>query len=251
MKPEWSLDDYANAIKALPDKAPLEKADLLADTFRIVKEDGLEIFYAPLDYVNRQAQVIIVGITPGWTQMEVAYRQARLDLLAGLSGAQVCRRAKEQARFAGAMRTNLISMLDGIGLPGCLGLSGSEALFSTHVSLLHTTSAIRYPVFVDGKDYTGHRPRLLRHPTLTQFLDTYLAGELQEAGQGLIVPLGQAVSEALAYLVERGVVDQRRCLIGFPHPSGANARRERLFGERKSELERQLRSWFTSGRRRA
>jgi len=247
MKPEWSLDDYANAIKALPDKAPLEKADLLADTFRIVKEDGLEIFYAPLDDVNRQAQVVIVGITPGWTQMEVAYRQARLDLLAGLRSAEVCRRAKEQARFAGAIRTNLISMLNGIGLPECLGLSGSEALFSTHVSLLHTTSAIRYPVFVDGKDYTGHRPRLLRLPTLTQFLDTYLAGELQEAGQGLIVPLGQAVSEALAYLVERGVVDQRRCLIGFPHPSGANARRADLFKERKSRLEQQLRSWFASG----
>ena len=66
-------------------------------------------------------------------------------------------------------------------------------------------------------------------------------------GQGLIVPLGQAVSEALAYLVERGVLDQRRCLIGLPHPSGANARRERLFEERKSGLELQLRSWFASG----
>ena len=52
MKPQWSLDDYANAIKALPGKIPLEKADLLTDTFRIMKEDGLEIFYAPLDTVN-------------------------------------------------------------------------------------------------------------------------------------------------------------------------------------------------------
>jgi len=68
--------------------------------------------------------------------------EARLDLLAGLRSAEVCRRAKEQARFAGAIRTNLISMLDGVGLPGCLGLSGSEALFSTHGSLLHTTSML-------------------------------------------------------------------------------------------------------------
>lgn len=37
MKPVWSLDTYANAIKALPDKVPLEQADLLTDTFRIVK----------------------------------------------------------------------------------------------------------------------------------------------------------------------------------------------------------------------
>jgi hypothetical protein len=173
--------------------------------------------------------------------------EARLDLLAGLRSAEVCRRAKEQARFAGAIRTNLISMLDGVGLPGYLGLSGSEALFSTHGSLLHTTSAIRYPVFVEGKDYTGHRPRLLKHTTLTRFLDTHLAGEFEEASQGLIVPLGQAVSEALAYLVEKRMVDQRRCLIGLPHPSGANARRERLFEERKSRLELQLRSWFASG----
>jgi hypothetical protein len=246
MRQQWLLDDFVHAIKALPEKTPLRKADLLTDDFRIVKEDGLEIFYAPFDYVNRQAKVIVVGITPGWTQMEVAYRQARLDLVAGLGAAEVCRRAKEQAGFAGGMRANLVSMLDGIGLPGYLGLRESGLLFSSHRSLLHTTSAIRYPVFVERKNYTGHRPKLLKHETLRTFLDTHLAQELEEASGAVIVPLGKAVSEALSYLVERGVVDQWRCLIGFPHPSGLNVRRVQQFNERKDRLEGRLQSWFAS-----
>lgn len=246
MRQQWCLDDFVEAIKALPDKTPLQKADLLTDDFRIVQEKDLEIFYAPLDDVNRQAKVMVVGITPGWTQMEIAYRQARLDLFAGLSGTQVCRRAKEQAGFAGGMRANLVSMLDGIGLPGYLGLSDSESLFSSHRSLLHTTSAIRYPVFVGGKNYTGHRPRLLKHETLRTFLDTHLAVELEQANGAVIVPLGKAVSEVLSYMVERGRVDERRCLIGFPHPSGVNVRRTEQFNDRKDALEDRLQSWLAS-----
>lgn len=246
MRQQPSLDEYVYAIKALPERTPLQKTDILIDDFLIYRENELEIYYAPLDYVNPQAKVIIVGITPGWTQMELAYRQARSDLLAGLSGAEVCRRAKQRAGFAGRMRPTLVSMLDDIGLAGQLGLGGSELLFSSHRALLHTTSAIRYPVFADEEDYTGHKPKLLRHEVLRQYIDTLLVEELQAAGEAVIVPSGQAVSEALSYLVERQMLDERRCLIGFPHPSGRNVRRKQQFDERKEELRARLQSWYAS-----
>lgn len=50
------------------------------------------------------------------------------------------------------MRKNLIEMLDGLERPKALGIVSGALLFSDRRDLLHTTSAIRYPVFVDGQN---------------------------------------------------------------------------------------------------
>ena len=40
----------------------------------------LDIFYAPFDYLNRDAKIVIIGITPGLQQMTNAIRAARTEL---------------------------------------------------------------------------------------------------------------------------------------------------------------------------
>jgi hypothetical protein len=155
--------------------------------------------------------------------MEIAYRQARQDLLAGLSATEICRRVKSRASFAGPMRQKLLMMLDQLGLPTLLDISSSESLFHEHYSLLHTSSAIRHPVFINGYNYAGHNPRVLDTSTLCGFIDNMLAEELQRLPQAVIIPLGKSVSTVLKYLTGR--IDRRRCLLGFPHPSGANGHR--------------------------
>ena len=52
--------------------------------------------------------------------MEIAYRCARRALLNNLPFEEVNKHAKQQARFAGPTRRNLIDMLDGLGLPWSL-----------------------------------------------------------------------------------------------------------------------------------
>ena len=94
--------------------------------------------------------MVVVGITPGWAQMEVSLRQARVDLLGGRPLPEVAERAKYAASFAGSMRTNLVAMLDGIGVPGALGIGSAAALFAVHRTLLHPTSIVRYPVHLGG-----------------------------------------------------------------------------------------------------
>lgn len=234
---------FAPSIRALPGRQRLTKDDLLTDEFRLHQEERLAVYYAPFDYVNEGAKVAVVGITPGWTQMEKAYRSARRDLLDGLGPVEVCRRAKQGASFAGSMRTNLISMLDALGLRAYLGIESAASLFSEHHPLLHTTSAVRYPVFVKGRNYTGHSPKLLKTDTLRWYVNNVLARELQRVTHALVVPLGRAVSAMLDHLAETGQLDRDRCLLGFPHPSGANGHRAREFAERRKSLERQLREW--------
>ncbi|MBI3757817.1 MAG: hypothetical protein HY267_07570 [Deltaproteobacteria bacterium] len=234
------FDRYALLIRALPSRERLEKADLLIPEFRLHHDGQLDVYYAPVDYVNETAKVMLLGITPGWTQMEIAYRNVRHDLLDGLSTSEVCQRAKKQASFAGSMRKNLTAMLDGLGVPALLGIPSSESLFSEHRVLLHTSSAIRYPVFVHGRNYAGHSPQILDTPALRWFIDNLLVKELRQVPQAVIIPLGRSVSTVLEYLADKKSIERDRCLLGFPHPSGANGHRVREFEEYRGRLAKQL-----------
>jgi len=208
----------------------------------------LEIFYAPFDPVNLKAKVMIVGITPGWTQLEIALRSAKDSLAGGVTDPEeLGRRAWHTASFAGSMRTNLIEMLDGIDLPQRLqiDLGSTLALFSdSHKHLLRTASVIRCPVFIDGQNYTGHRPKLLETSVLREFAETVLAEQLQQVPSALVVPLGKAVSEVMTMLITQQKLDPRRCLLEFPHPSGANGHRKRQYQEARASMKAQVAAWF-------
>src|SRR5580765_7468404 len=150
-EPNALFQKLAPHMAALPDRNPLTKDDLLIPTFLLHQQGPLQIYYAPFDYLNDRARLVVVGITPGWTQMEIAYRCARRALLNDLPFEEVNKHAKQQARFAGQMRRNLIDMLDGLGLPAVLNIDSSAVLFADSSDLLHTTSAVRYPAFVRGE----------------------------------------------------------------------------------------------------
>jgi len=110
-------NSYKNKIAALPPVGRLEPKHLLNARFLIERSDDIEIYYAPTGYVNRQAELALIGITPGWHQMEIAFRIAREKILKGLGRVAVCRHAKNAAAFSGSMRKNLLEMLDGIDIP--------------------------------------------------------------------------------------------------------------------------------------
>lgn len=234
---------YNDYIKQLP-PGRLAKEILLTNELLIAKEDEVKVYYIPYNSVNEQAKVFIIGITPGFTQMEIAIRQARADMLNGVSEDEMYKRAKRTASFAGTMRTHLISMLDGLGLPDALGISTSASLFAERANLLHTTSVIRYPVFVKSKNYTGHQPDMLKSPLLLPFINGLFAGEVQSVEDALIIPLGKAVSNVLRHLAQDGIVSPDRCLLDFPHPSGANGHRKVQFERLKPVHQQQIREWF-------
>lgn len=233
------LKHYLPCINHLPDPNAINKDDLINSNFLIDKIGDLEMYYAPHnEYINSHAKIVIVGITPGWTQMKAAFRQAKVSLQEEDSLERLMISAKRAAGFAGTMRENLIEMLDQCGVNGAFQLSSSRELFSQNQNLLHTTSVIKYPVFVKEKNYTGYAPKIVQSSLLTKYAYQIFPKEIEKIKENyLLVPLGKAVTEVIEVLVKKGEIPEENCLFGFPHPSGANGHRNKQFQQVKSSLQ--------------
>lgn len=207
--------------------------DLLDPGLLLARDGSMEIYYAPFDYVNESAEVVIVGITPGKTQMKAALEEARRQLTLGRTHEEVRKAAKEAAGFAGSLRPNLVALLDKIGLASALGLPSCAELFTTNRSRLHTCSISTFPTFVDGKDYRG-TPRPLKSNLLRQQIRSHFVPMVQRLSRASFVPLGPVPTEVLSWLTSEGVLSKSQVLEGLPHPSGANAERISYFLGNKS-----------------
>lgn len=208
----------------------------LPQNLLLSSEGNLSVYYAPFDYINSQAKITICGITPGFQQAVLALNKVKEQLLTDATIDEAKKKAKETASFGGAMRNNLISMLDYIGVHKKLGIASSELLFTSHTHLVHYTSALRYPVFINGENYNG-TPNMISNEFLRSHLDKYLIEEIQSLPENcLYVPLGPKVTEAFTHLAAKGVIKTMQVLDGIPHPSGANAERINYFlGKKKRE----------------
>ena len=211
----WCLGRMAEVLVGMP--PIVTEADVLCPELVLYEEGRLSVRYCPFDGVNPEAKVVIVGITPGLRQMFLSCQEAQRALTEGQTGEDVIRRAKAVGGFAGSMRSNLVTMLDGIGLYQKLGIDSTRSLFGEHMNLLSGASAVIYPAFLDGKNYTGS-PGPEAYPLLQAFVDQVLTGALAMTPDAFIIPLGKTVSTILQREVARGALDSKRCLFEFPIP---------------------------------
>lgn len=192
----------------------------------------IEIAYFPVGPVNVDARIAIVGLTPGRQQMRNAWIEARRCLRAGCSELDTLASVKAVAAFSGPMRANLVAMLDSIGVNRLLNVHSTASLWADDVGLTHFTSALRFPVFVDGANYSG-APSMFTTPLLREQLIQGFAAQAETLRQAVFVPLGPTVGNAVKFVAEKCGIDQNRVLVGLPHPSGANAERIAFFLGRK------------------
>jgi hypothetical protein len=222
---------FAAAIRTTDFASITNTADI-PETFLLGRTDTLAAHYISFDTVNRAARVVLVGITPGFTQWKNAMKEAQRQLQAGASPEDAVLAAKNTGAFSGAMRPNLINLLDAIGLPRWLGISSCDTLFGAQASLVQTTSILRHPIFVNGDNYNG-TPNMIRTPFLQQQMLEHFARESAQLANPVYIPLGPKVNEGLRWLVSQGVLKADQILDGLPHPSGANAERIAYFLGRK------------------
>jgi hypothetical protein len=173
-----------------------------------------------------RARVIFVGLTPGRRQLAVAMEVAREKRT--LDPDVLAVELRRRVAFAGQMRTNLVRMLDDLGLPKHLQIRSTSDLFDSAQGRLFATSALLYPVFRRGRNYSGD-PTILREPLFIDMLESLLGPTLQRMPKAMIIPFGKWAEAAVLYVAERGFVDPARVLKGLPHPSGANVGRPALF----------------------
>ncbi len=237
--------NYEQSILQLPIKEIFVKEDLMTDHFLYAKDNKLEIFWAPFEYINKNAKVIILGITPGWMQMQLAYNYVRKNI--DVEEREILlRNANRKASFGGkGIRKNLIEMLDGIELNKHLNIKSCAELYDDDMNhLLHSTSTLRYPVFINKKNYTGSNPSMLKYPLLLRMIYELLVPELSEVKDAVIIPAGKAVSEVLQHLEREGKIHNKTILFDFPHPSGANGHRKKQYEEKKECFKEKLKEHF-------
>lgn len=220
------MNDYLNRFRSLIlDNSSIDPHD---SRLRIEEHDRLACCYAPFEYINPNAKIVLLGITPGAQQAGKAIRALHSAMLAGTGDDKALKQAKQTASFSGPMRSNLVTMLDCIGIQQAIGIETCARLFDTRTDLVHFTSALRYPVFLDGKDYSGS-PAILATPVLRDMTRRWLREEVELLSEAFWVPLGKEPGNVLADCIARGELKAERVLGGMPHPSGANAERIAYF----------------------
>ena len=200
--------------------------------FLLEKEKNIEIYYAPFDFINLKAQIMIVGITPGFQQMLQSFQV--------INDGKSLKEVKDLSSFKGSMRTTLIKYLDELKVNKKLKIKSCESLFNKNSKHLHTTSLVKYPVFDKGKNYSGSN--ILKKKILVEFIEKNFLKELKTLKKAIIIPLGNTVSSTIEYLNNKYNLKLVCFLKGFPHPSGANARKNIQFKENKRNMKLLLRN---------
>ena len=223
------MSKFLNQIRSLK---KINKSTITNKNFLIKREDNIEIYYAPFDYINSKAKIMIVGITPGLQQM--------LQSFEAVNEGRSLKEVKDLSSFKGSMRTTLIKYLDALNINKKLRIKSCESLFNINSKYLHSTSLIKYPVFDKGRNYSGSG--LLKKKILLDFLEAHFIKELKKLDKTIIVPLGNTVSSTIDYLNNEFKLNLKCFLKGFPHPSGLNVRKDIQFKENKTRMLNLLKS---------
>lgn len=232
-RPALMLPRFAPAISQLSN-TQLAGLTPLSPDLQLFRDGDLECWYTPFEHINVAAKIVLVGITPGQTQLLNGLREVKAQLCRGSSVADALAAAKLVGAFSGNLRQHLVALLDHAGFHTWLGLHSTLDLFGSARGLLHTTSALRHAVFYKGKNYNG-TPNMLRHPVLRRHLLEHFAVEAANLQHAMFVPLGDKAAAALEFLSGEGVLSRAQIFAGLPHPSPANIERIQFFTGQKPQ----------------
>lgn len=226
------FDQYANTIRNLS-AAELAGGGDLDKKMLLAREGALSVCYSPFEFVNSMAKVVVVGITPGRQQMVNAIKEARRQLDNGADAIKTLISAKQTGAFSGPMRNNLVSVLDAVGIHDWLGITSTSGLFGSASNLVHTTSVLRNPVFVNGKNNYNGKPAIAKTPFLLDQLMNGLGRDVAQLQNAVFVPMGPVAEGGLQLLASKGLIRGERIIGGLPHPSPANSERILYFSGQK------------------
>lgn len=170
-------------------------------------------------YVNPSAKVVIVGITPGNSQLE--------NSRDGLSPREI----KRINAFGGNMRGNLIRMLDYVGVNNLLGIDSCSTLWEGDFDLVEMTSLLKDATFVvtnrNGDESKTMFKEVKQIDKVESLQQMFRKGFVKDCASYqdavLYVGLGPGVYAMLCKLKDEGVINAD--IIALAHPSGANAGR--------------------------
>jgi hypothetical protein len=189
------------------------------DTLGLLREGSYSAFFAPFDWINDKADIIIIGVTPGKQQALEALLSFRAALAGGASLDEAAQRAKSAASFKGGMRTLGARLMDYFRLHRLFDLTSTLDLFGSAAHRAHYTSVLRYPILKKSGNYAGDS-RIATRPFMRRIIEGTLADELALLPNAWLVPFGPNALRALEHLAAVGRIEETRILGGILHPGG-------------------------------
>lgn len=184
-------------------------------------------FFAPFDWVNEDADVVIVGITPGVQQATEALLTLRSELRKYDDIGLAADRAKQSASFKGQMRTNGARLMDHFDIHQLLGLDSTADLFGKAAHRAHYTSVLRYPVLKDHGNYSGDARLMQRAWMRSKALET-IPAEISRLNDPWIIPFGPVAADAVQEMARLGRISDDKVLAGILHPGGQQVNRYKV-----------------------
>ena len=99
----------------------IDKKSVVSKDFLVNKDGNIEIYYAPFDYINSKAKIVIVGITPGLQQMIQSFQV--------IKDGKSLKEVKDLSSFKGSMRTTLIKYMDELKINKILKIKSCEDIY--------------------------------------------------------------------------------------------------------------------------
>lgn len=193
--------------------------------FELGRQDKNSLRYIPFEHINRDAKIVIVGITPGPTQLGLAYETAQSLLKAGRPADEVLREAKKHGGFGGPkVKPNLLKLLKHFSFDRILGVSQIESLWGSNARLMHTTSVVPHAAFTVKKGretpFADDFEDVWSCDLFREcFLDCFVPSLAEINSNAMYIGLGRCPEQALAWCVAHGLLREEQVLGAFCHPS--------------------------------
>ena len=171
------------------------------------------------EYVNERAEVVIVGITPGNSQINKSE---------GLVDSKEYKRAYA---FSGTtMRKNIIAMLDFIHVNDLLGIETCKSLWADDFDEVEMTSLLKRPTYMvseggenDKKEMFNDVSRIFENDKLKEEFERGFKYDCSlYSNAKLYVACGKGVYEVLQQLQSDGTISRYAKVVAIAHPSGQN-----------------------------
>lgn len=238
-------DNYSKLVSRLNQ----EGVQLLVTNPIILIEDvrRYRVQYIPFEYVNPAAKLVVVGITPGNTQVAGTYETLRRMAASGEPKVSVLRAIKRENSFGGkSMQPNLLKMLRHFEFEKLLGIEDVAELWGKSHHLFQATSVVPNAAFkwakkkgVEGwQPFAGSFADVQRVPMLRNEFESVFLKSVQTMNSGaLYLGLGPTPHEALQYCVDKSLIRPEQFLGSFPHPSSSGGSQVDYFLRVKPRVE--------------
>ena len=160
---------------------------IFENKFLLYFDKNFEIYYAPIEYVNHKAKIVIINMAPDLSEMLESFKLVNQ----GVSPKKI----KDKLILKTKIDQNLIKNLNKLNINGVLNIKSCESLFDKNKNFLHTTSIIKFPTF-----YKNQRKIVIdifKNKVLLNFVEKYFLKELRKLNNCIIVPINENVSSII------------------------------------------------------